>query len=130
MSTDGGIIQGPLRTVRLELARCKEFPDGSTEHGYEFVAPLTDDGMIDAEAWRANRARCTVLRFWQGEDDEHGHLVHTRQRTWAFHYDLESEPADDEPGYRFGEHKFLPGEYVSITEHDGNTRPFKVAWVR
>ena len=33
---------------------------------------------------------------------------------------------DDESGYRFGAHAFAPGEYVSITEHDGVQRTFKV----
>lgn len=63
-----------LRTVRLELARTKDFPEGSAERGYEFVAPLTADGAIDAAAFPANRAACTVRRFWPGEDDELGRL--------------------------------------------------------
>ncbi len=118
-----------LKTVRLELARCPEFPDGSGAHGYEFVAPLTADGHVDVAAWRQHRADCRVRRFWAGEPDRHGHLIHTRQRTWVFHYDLDREPAEDEPGYRFDAHVFKPDEYVSITEHDGVTRPFKVVGV-
>ena len=118
-----------LRRIRLELARCPEFPDGSIEHGYEFVAPLNEAGQIDAEGWRRERKACTVRRFWKGEDDEHGHLIHTRQRTWCFHYDLDSEPGPDEPGYRFDTHVFKEGEYVSITEHDGQTMPFRVTRV-
>jgi hypothetical protein len=31
-----------LKRIRLELARSKEFPMGSANHGYEFVAPLDD----------------------------------------------------------------------------------------
>ena len=33
---------------------------------------------------------------------------------------------DDEPIFKFDRHSFVPGEYVSITEHDGVTRPFRV----
>ncbi len=33
-----------LKRIRLNLARSKEFPSGSDEHGYEFVAPLDADG--------------------------------------------------------------------------------------
>ena len=33
-----------LKNIRLELARAEEFPAGSAEHGYEFVAPL-DKGI-------------------------------------------------------------------------------------
>ena len=29
-----------LKRIRLELARSNEFPMGSANHGYEFVAPL------------------------------------------------------------------------------------------
>src|SRR5688572_12012268 len=36
-----------LQRIRLHLARSKDFPDGSARHGYEFVAPLGEDGHID-----------------------------------------------------------------------------------
>ena len=36
-----------LRHVRVELARDHEFPSGSNQHGYEFIAPLDKDGHID-----------------------------------------------------------------------------------
>lgn len=119
-----------LKRIRLNLARDREFPDGSSEHGYEFVAPLTDDNHLDLEAWRGTRERCYVHRFWAGEDDEDGHLVRTRGGTWAFHYDLTEEVDDDEVGYRFGDHSFGAGDYVSIREHDGVMRTFRVASVR
>jgi hypothetical protein len=32
--------------------------------------------------------------------------------------------------FRFDTHVFREGEYVSITEHDGVTRPFKIVSVR
>ena len=52
-----------LKTVRLELARCPEFPEGSNEFGYEIVAPLSADGHIDLEGWKTAKARCTVRHF-------------------------------------------------------------------
>ena len=119
-----------LKTIRLELARTAEYPIGNPAHGYEFIAPLGDDGHIDPEQWRKQRAACTVHRFAPRQDDEHGHLVQTQGRRWAFHYDDEREPADDEAGYRFDSHVFREGEYVSVTEHDGETRPFKVVSVK
>ena len=36
-----------LKRIWLELARSKEFPMGSANHGYEFVAPLDSKGHID-----------------------------------------------------------------------------------
>src|SRR5205807_6172948 len=49
-----------LKRIRLNLARSKEFPSGSDEHGYEFVAPLDADGHIDVELWRKYREHCGV----------------------------------------------------------------------
>jgi len=119
-----------LKRIRLELARNQQFPEGSARHGYEFVAPLGADNHIDAEGWRRNRSDCRVRRFWDGEPEETGHLVHRRGGSWAFHYDLQGDPDVDEPGYRFDSHAFKEGEYVSITEQDGELRTFRVAWVR
>lgn len=117
-----------LKTIRLELARMPGFPEGAPDCGYEFTAPLDADGKLDAAAWKDNRARCTVRRFWRGEKAEHGYLVHARGGNWMFSY-REGED-DDEPIFRFDRHLMKPGEYVSITEHDGVTRPFRVVSVR
>lgn len=119
-----------LSIVRLELARDVDFPEGSGLHGYEFVAPLTPEGHLDAEGWRANRSRCRVRRFWAGEDDEQGHLIHRRGGTWAFHYDVMGDPDEDEPGFKFDTHAFKKGEYVSLHEQDGELRTFQVVTVR
>ena len=117
-----------LRTIRLELARTAGSPEGSAERGYEFVAPLTDDGHLDAQEWRARRNDCAVHRFWVGEDDVYGRLVHHRGHDWAFHYNgMDDE--EEEPIFRFDRHRFVVGEYVSITEHDGVQRTFRVAEV-
>ncbi|MGB8275505.1 MAG: hypothetical protein WCF16_09595 [Alphaproteobacteria bacterium] len=110
--------------IRLELARSPGFPDGSRNHGYEFVAPLDEQGRLDVEEWRRHRRKCTVRRFWEGEDDEEGFLVHTKNRVWAFSYAPGED--DDEPIFRFDTHTFKEGEYVSVTEHDGVSRTFKV----
>ena len=118
-----------LKLIRLELARTGEFPDGSHKHGYEFTAPLADDGHIDPSGWKEYGQACTVLRFWgDDEDDEHGQLIRTRGGQWAFSYEPGED--DDEPFYRFDSHAFVKGEYVTITEHDGVARPFSVVWVR
>jgi hypothetical protein len=116
-----------LRTIRLELARSADFPEGSAEHGYQFVAPLTDEGHLDARDWPAQRDACTVHRFWAGEDAAYGRLVHHRGHDWAFHYVGTSD--EEEPIFRLDRHRFVVGEYVSITEHDGVQRTFRVVEV-
>jgi len=116
-----------LKLIRLELARTKDFPDGSPHHGYEFVAPLKSDGTLDSNEWKGYGQACTVRRFWNGEDDERGQLIHAGKRGWVFSYEAGED--DDEPIFKFDRHTFTEGEYVSITEHDGVTRPFKVVLV-
>jgi hypothetical protein len=116
-----------LKRIRLELARTKEYPDGNAGCGYEFVAPLDRGGHLDADAWPKVRASCTVRRFWVGADDERGHLVRARNHAWVFSY--ASGEDDDEPIFKFDRHLMKVGEYVTITEHDGVARPFRVAAV-
>ena len=119
-----------LSIVRLELARDQDYPDGSSANGYEFVVPLTGEGRIDALAWRKHRERCRVRRFWEEEPDEQGHVVHRPGGTWAFHYDLQGDADEDEPGYKFDSHVFRPGEYVSLREQDGSMRTFRIVSVK
>lgn len=121
-----------FKRIRLELARSKEFPDGSARHGYEFVAPLDAKGHIDVELWRKHRERCHVCRFWDGEDEQIGRLVHkpggAEHARWVFDYDPNATD-DDESGYRFGVHAFSPGEYVSLSDDEGELHTFRVVAV-
>lgn len=117
-----------LFRIRLELARTGDFPDGSSEIGYEFRAPLTRDGHIDVEQWKAGKSQCTVRHFHRGADDEHGYVIRVRNHGWAFSYAPGED--DDEPFIRLEEHTFREGEYVSITTHDGALLPFKVVSVK
>lgn len=113
--------------IRLELARSPEFPDGAGNRGYEIKAPLTTDGVLDESAWREAKENCTVRRFWQGEPDQEGQLIHTRHRTWAFSYEAGEE--DDTPLFHLESHKFVAGEYLSIHEQDGDTLTYRVVRV-
>ncbi|HUZ31461.1 MAG TPA: hypothetical protein VMV19_05040 [Xanthobacteraceae bacterium] len=119
-----------FRRIRLELARSREYPEGSATHGYEFVAPLDARAHIDPALWHKYRDRCQVRRFW-GDIEQAGHLVHkpggAEHAIWSISYDAAAE--DDEKGYRFGAHAFSPGEYVSLSDHAGEMHTFRVAAV-
>ncbi len=121
-----------LRKITLHLARDKDFPAGSSRHGYEFVAPLDDASHIDLAGWKERRALCSARRFWGSEPTLHGRLAHhpggAHGATWAFDYDADAG-ADEEAGIHFGDHAFAPGEYVSIRDANGVVRTFKVASV-
>jgi hypothetical protein len=116
-----------LRKIRLELARTREQPEGNPRCGYEFNAPLTRDGHLDLDLYRKTKGACRVHRFWEGEKSEEGALLHLGKDRWVFSYAPGED--DDEPAFRFDRHSFVAGEYVSITEHDGVTRPFKIVSV-
>lgn len=119
-----------LKKIRLELARDHAHPEGDRNYGYEFAAPLDGSGRIDAEAWHKDREHCRVRRFRPREADDIGHVIRKPGGSWAFHYDIDSDEEDDEAGYRFGDHVFKPGEYVSVKEDDDVLRTFKVVRVQ
>jgi hypothetical protein len=118
-----------LKKIRLELARDHDHPDGSHNYGYEFAAPLNAEGKIDPVEWHRLRDRCRVRRFRPQEADDVGHVVRKPGGAWAFHYDIRTDEDEDESGYRFGDHAFRPGEYVSVKEEDETLRTFKVVRV-
>lgn len=116
-----------LKVITLELARNPGHPAGDHTHGYVFRAPLDAQGYFDRFQWAAMKPFCTVRRMEKGQEAETGLLVLNRQGKWVFSYMRGDE--DDETLFRLAEHRFSPGDYVSITEHDGVQRAFKVATV-
>ena len=90
-----------LKHIRLELARSKEFPSGSTRHGYDLIAPLDTEGRIDPELWRKYRKNCRVRRFWDDEEETIGTLVHkpggSEHARWMFDYGT-GDDDDEEAG--------------------------------
>lgn len=116
-----------LKRIVLELARTEGFPEGSHERGYVFVAPLTPDGFIDPEVWKAKREQCEVRRFWADEPIRKGLLRHVGQG-WKFDYDAASSD-DDEPIFKAQAHRFEEGNYVTVREQDGAQLPFRIVSV-
>jgi hypothetical protein len=125
--------QAALRKVTLNAARSKEFPEGSLRHGYDFVAPLNKDGHIDLEAWKQHRGECFAHRFWADEPSMRGLLIHRAGgrggSTWAFEWQSGSMDEEEGEGFRFGDHAFKVGEYVSVREAEGQLLTFRVVSV-
>lgn len=122
-----------LKKITLHAARSKAFPDGSIRHGYEFTAPLTAEGRIDLAGWKAHRGECFARRFWGDDPAERGLLVHRAGGrgggTWGFELGTGAKLDAEEEGFRFGDHAFRVGEYVSIREFEGELTTFKVVSV-
>ncbi len=113
--------------ISLELARTEDFPQGSASRCYLLRLPLTEDGLIDEAARQADPARATVRRFWPNQADLSGYVIHT-PRGWAFSYRPGEE--DDESVFHLETHPMRVGNYVTLTEPDGQQLPFTVARVR
>lgn len=111
------------KTIRLELARTPEFPEGSAARAYVLRLPLDAEGVIDEAAYRAERERAVVRRLWLGESEQSGLLIRKR-RGWAFSYEPGDE--DDEAIFHLETHRIRPGEYLTLTEADGGRLPFKI----
>ena len=118
-----------LSRIVMRLARNPgtEFAGGDDHRGYTLVAPLDADGQLDAQAFAANAAACTVHRFAPDEDPVDGKLARRGQQ-WFFDYG-EEDDVGDEPVYRLGDHRFAVGEYVTVTDEDARPLTYKVVEV-
>jgi hypothetical protein len=117
-----------LQRIVLHLARCHEFPEGSATRGYELIAPLDSLDHLNAEEWKSHRAKCRTRRFWSGEDDRLGFLVHhggAHGGGWAIHY-AGPKSSDEEKGVQLGSHRFVKGEYVSLRDEEETIHTFKI----
>lgn len=110
-------------SVRLELARTPEFPNGSASRAYLVHLPLDGEGLIDEEAMRRAPAKATVRRFWPNERDMSGYVIST-SRGWALSYRPGED--DDETIFHLETHRMRIGEYVTLSEPDGGQLPFRV----
>lgn len=118
-----------LSHITMELAREPGHPQGDRDIGYQLNIPLTEDGHIDAAAWKRHRSGCTVRRMRPGEVIRQGRIVHGSGGRWLFDYD-DRQDFDDEVGIKLGSERFVPGEYVSIREADGEVHTFQIVSVR
>ena len=123
-SLKGDIAVMDWKSIRLELARTREYPEGSASRAYLLRLPLREDGLIDEQALGAAPELATIHRFWPNERDMSGYVVRT-PRGWAMSYEPGEE--DDERIFHLETHPIREGEYITLTEPDGRQLPFRVA---
>ena len=112
------------QTIRLELGRTSEFPEGSPSRSYLLRLPLGRSGLIDEGAVRASPQRATVRRFWPSQPDMLGYLLKI-PGGWTFSYAPGEE--DNKTVFRLEAHPIRISEYITLTEPDGQRLPFRVA---
>ena len=112
------------KSIRLELARTSEFPEGSASRAYLLRLPLDESGLIDERELAGSPALATVHRFWPNEPDRSGYVIRTPYG-WAMSY--EPGETDDESVFHLETHPIRLGEYLTLTEPDGRQLPFRVA---
>ncbi|MDF2118530.1 hypothetical protein PY365_23435 [Roseiarcaceae bacterium H3SJ34-1] len=121
-----------FKHITLTLARCPDFPLGSSKHGYVITAPLDADGYLDTDACKTAQSLCLARRFSPDEKDRFGRLLHRpggpNGATWVIDYDPNAT-SDDERGFRLETHQFVPGNYVSIRDDEGKVTTYQVARV-
>jgi hypothetical protein len=115
-----------IKSIHLELARDRDHPSGNPRHAFILRAPLNAQGFLDKEAFLKARDLCSATKLSPDTGDETGRLIHTR-RGWAISY--EAGDKDDEPIFNLDRHPLRTGEYVTITEHDGEERTFRITSV-
>jgi len=111
------------KTVRLELARSPGFPNGSASRAYLLHLPLDEGGLVNEDVFERAPALATVRRHWPNERDRTGHVIR-KKKGWAFSYAIGDD--DDEELFHLETHPLKPGEYVTITEPDGERLPYRV----
>ena len=109
--------------IRLELARTPEVPEGSASRAYLLRLPLDADGMVNVEAFNEKPELATVRRSWPNWRYKEGYVIRKRNG-WAFSYALGD--GDDETVFHLETHPIRLGEFVTITETDGQKLPFRV----
>jgi hypothetical protein len=111
------------KTIRLELARTPDWPEGSAAHAYLLHLPVDDNGMVEARALHEATKHPTVRRFWPNEPDQTGVIIR-KGRKWVFSYRPGDE--DDEAVFHLESHSLKVGQYLTITEANGEQLPFRV----
>ncbi|MEM8986214.1 MAG: hypothetical protein AAGC95_05770 [Pseudomonadota bacterium] len=118
-----------LKYVHLTIARNpgEDIPEDEYDQRYLITAPLTPEGHIDETLWRDHKDKCEARHITAGRADRIGKLTR-RGGAWRLHYPGDA-PSDDEMLFHLDTHKFLPGEYVTVSEPDGDVFTYRIARV-
>jgi hypothetical protein len=121
MAMPDGLYRVTMRLARNPAAHAAE---GDDHRGYTMIAPLTSDGHLDETLWRAQKEHCTVRAFDADKPARDGRLAR-RGNNWYFDYDR-TQTNDDEPVFKLDRHKFIVGEYVTVTDKKDTPLTYRI----
>lgn len=110
-------------TIRLDLARTADHPDGWHGFSYLLRLPLDRDGFASRTETLAHQEQATVLRSHPDVPDVHGHVA-PRADGWVLSY--RPGEADNETIVNLDRHPIRESEYLTIVQPDGRPLPFQV----
>lgn len=111
------------KTVRLELAKTPNYPNGSPVRAYLLRLPLNADGVIDSLLYESNPRQATVRRFWPNEPDRAGVIV-SHPLGWNFVFERNGQRTHEI--FQLEAISIALGKHVLVTAPDGQWLPFKV----
>ena len=120
-----------MARVLLTLAAGPGFPEGSPEHRYEIDLVLDPAGRPDGAAWAADPAPWRARRITPGAPPVQGDVQYDADHGWTirFYGAAPESPDAPESGLEFGPDSVRPGEYVTVTEPDGQAYAYRVVGV-
>ena len=102
-------IPDHFQVVHLDLAPEHELPEGSANDRYTLLLPLGPDGRILETEARRHPHHCRVSRIDPAGGITRGLMRPGPDRHWRFDFG-----ETEEAGFRFGEERFAPGQYVVV----------------
>lgn len=114
-----------MKTIRLELARNADNPEGNPSDAYELHAALKTDGTIDFDG--VDKQLMTFARQLPGAPIVHGQLVETEDGAWAFSYEAGDD--DDERIIGFESHDLSTGNYLTVVQNGTDDHVYRVVSV-
>ena len=118
-------------TVLLALSAGPGFPDGSPEHRYEIGMVLDAAGRPDGAAWAADPEPWRARRIVPDAAPMEGDVQHDPDHGWSIRFYGAAPDSPDVPESRlvFGPEPVRPGDYVTMTEPDGQDFTYRVVGI-
>lgn len=114
-----------MKTIRLELARNADNPEGNPGDAYELHAALGANRTIDFSG--VDEQLMTFARQMPGAPIVHGQLVKTEDGAWAFSYEAGDD--DDERIVGLDSHDLSPGNYLTVVQDGADEHVYRVVSV-